>query len=71
MIFTCRVINIVTLMKSTTILRATHIARTERENTHGESGMADFESGQLELRRHGTWVVRAHEREISLSSVLK
>jgi hypothetical protein len=71
MIFTCRVINIVTLMKSTTILRATHIARTERENTHSQSGMADFESGQLEVRRHGRWVVRAHEREISLSSDLK
>ena len=57
MIFTCRVINIVMLIKNTTILRATHIARTERGNTHSESGTADFESGQLEGRRYGRWVV--------------
>jgi len=36
MIFTSRVINIVMLMKGTAILRATHIARTERENIHSE-----------------------------------
>jgi hypothetical protein len=45
------------LMKNTTILRATHIARMERENTHNESGRADFESGQLEGRRYGRWVM--------------
>jgi len=44
-------------MKSTTILRASHIARTERENTQSESGTADFESGQLEGRSYGRWVV--------------
>ena len=57
MIFTSRVINIVMLMKGTAILRATHIARTERENTHSESGTADFERGQLEGKRYGRWDV--------------
>jgi hypothetical protein len=50
MIFTCRVINIVTLMKCRNIVRATHIARTKRKKTHRESGTGDFGSGQLEGR---------------------
>ena len=62
MIFLCRVKNIATVTQSTTILRATHTARTERENTHSESGTADFESGQLEGRRYGRWAVSAHDR---------
>jgi hypothetical protein len=57
MIFTCRIVNIVMLLKSTKILSATHIARTERENTLSESGTADFVGGQLEGRRYGKWVV--------------
>jgi hypothetical protein len=50
MIFTCRVINIVMLMKRTTILWAAHIARTERGNMYSVSGTAYIESGQSEGR---------------------